>query len=175
VRKEERLVRARWLMVGLVVGTGTMLAARVAERVRITGPSMEPVLRDGDRVLVNRLAYLLRRPRPGEVVLARVSTVPGGVTVKRIAAVEGSGHLILLGDNRAQSTDSRHFGAVPPRAVVGRVWYRYWPPQRRGRLPRPAVHAPTTAPTRGGTTAGVAVPDGPAIITVAGADGPKRE
>lgn len=168
-------MRTRWLIVGLVVGTGTMLAARVAERVRITGPSMEPVLHDGDRVLVNRLAYLLRRPRPGEVVLARVSTVPGGMTVKRVAAVEGSGHLMLLGDNRAQSTDSRHFGAVPPRAVLGRVWYRYWPPERRGRLPRPAVQAPATASTRGGTTAGVAVPGRPAIITVASAQGPKRE
>lgn len=153
-------MRVRCLIVGLVVGAGTMLAARVAERVRITGPSMEPVLRDGDRVLVNRLAYLLRHPQPGEVVLARVDVVPGGVTVKRIAALEGSGHLMLLGDNQAQSTDSRHFGAVPPRAVLGRVWYRYWPPERRGRLPRPAVQGPATASTRGGTTRALPCPAG---------------
>jgi nickel-type superoxide dismutase maturation protease len=127
--------RAPWPLLGTVTGAAVLLIlSRLVQRVRITGPSMEPCLRDGDRVLVSRLAYLRRRPRPGDVVLARVSAVPGGLTVKRVAAVDGNGDLVLLGDNRTRSTDSRHLGPVPRRAVLGRVWYRYWPPERRGRL-----------------------------------------
>ena len=42
------------------------------------------------------------------------------------------GSYFLLGDNRAESCDSRAFGAVPKRNVVGRVVLVYWPPSRLG-------------------------------------------
>ncbi len=35
----------------------------------------------------------------------------------------------LLGDNRGDSEDSRAFGPVASRLVIGRVWLRYWPPR----------------------------------------------
>lgn len=38
----------------------------------------------------------------------------------------------VLGDNRAQSCDSRIFGAVPKDDVIGRVVFTYWPPSRIG-------------------------------------------
>lgn len=127
--------RAPWPLLGAVTAaTVLLILSRLVQRVRITGPSMAPCLLDGDRVLVSRLTYLRRRPRPGEVVLARVGAVPGGLTVKRVVALERDGRVVLRGDNAAFSTDSRHFGPVPRHAVVGRVWYRYWPPDRRGRL-----------------------------------------
>ncbi|GAA0314285.1 signal peptidase I [Bacillus carboniphilus] len=37
------------------------------------------------------------------------------------------GHLFVLGDNRLQSWDSRHFGFVKMETVVGEVNLRYWP------------------------------------------------
>lgn len=46
----------------------------------------------------------------------------------------GPGEYFLLGDNRAASRDSRAFGPVARRLLSGLVWYRYWPPPRRGRL-----------------------------------------
>ena len=36
----------------------------------------------------------------------------------------------VMGDNRANSNDSRVFGPVPRQAIVGRAWLRYWPLSR---------------------------------------------
>jgi signal peptidase I len=36
-------------------------------------------------------------------------------------------HVFVLGDNRAQSRDSRYFGAVSLDQIVGHAWLRYWP------------------------------------------------
>ena len=38
----------------------------------------------------------------------------------------------VMGDNRAHSTDSRHFGPVAPSTKEGTVAFRVWPPRRRG-------------------------------------------
>ncbi len=40
----------------------------------------------------------------------------------------------VMGDNRAGSRDSRSFGAIKKREIVGRVFLRIWPPNRLGLL-----------------------------------------
>lgn len=40
----------------------------------------------------------------------------------------------LMGDNRANSDDSRRYGPAPVHTIVGRVWFRW--PSRRGALVR---------------------------------------
>ena len=141
-----REMRRRWVGAGLAAALLGAIAvlSRVVTRAQIEGWSMAPLLREGERVLVNRLVYRLRPPRAGDIVLARVAAVPGGWTIKRVAGVNAHtsdgrsaprmAAIMLIGENLAASTDSRHFGPIPGNDVLGRAWYRYWPPERRGRL-----------------------------------------
>ncbi len=40
--------------------------------------------------------------------------------------------IFVLGDNRGYSNDSRAFGFVPYSDIIGRAWFRYWPPLEIG-------------------------------------------
>lgn len=42
----------------------------------------------------------------------------------------GPDEYFLMGDNRGASLDSRSFGAVPRSFIVGKVWFRGWPPEK---------------------------------------------
>ena len=90
---------------------------------------MEPAYRAGDRVLVNRLAYLWRRPAVGDVVVLRDPERPGHQLLKRIAGAPdgapGPAGYLVLGDNPARSRDSRTFGLVQRPEIIGRAWLVY--------------------------------------------------
>ena len=99
---------------------------------RVSGPSMTPTVRSGDRLLVRRVTAATTVGH-GDVVLARFPARPELLVVKRVRRAVPGGHWIE-GDNPLDTDDSRAFG---PALVVGRVVGRLWP--RPGRLPgRPA-------------------------------------
>ena len=99
--------------------------------------------------------------RDGEVYVNGVElTEPyifedNGVAQTTEAAVGGpsewlvpAGDLLVLGDQRQDSADSRTFGPIQIAHVIGRAWLRYWPFDRFGVLPTPsyAAQIPAASP-----------------------------
>jgi signal peptidase I len=137
-----------------------LISRFVIGTVVVQGPSMEPTLEAGQRLLVHRWFYLLRTPQRGDIVALRL---PGehAQLVKRVVALPletiriergrvfvngdalqepylhgaptSGGPLgtntyriaddcyFVLGDNRANSSDSRAFGAVPHASIIGMI------------------------------------------------------
>jgi signal peptidase I len=45
-----------------------------------------------------------------------------------------AGHYYMMGDNRGDSDDSRFWGPVPQKWIIGEAFFTYWPPDRIGTL-----------------------------------------
>ncbi|MFJ2907095.1 nickel-type superoxide dismutase maturation protease [Streptomyces sp. NPDC087212] len=88
----------------------------------VSGPSMVPTLRHGDRLVVRYGA----RIRPGDVVVLRHPFQQDLLVVKR-AAQRRDGGWWVLGDNPGAGGDSTDYGTVPEELVLGRVRWRYRP------------------------------------------------
>lgn len=113
----------------------------------------------GDVVLLESASRRLGRIQRGDVVVAASPTNPRHAVCKRVVGVAGDavtvgtpvpgyvpslhatestalvvppGHVWLQGDNAANSTDSRAYGAVPLALVRGRVFAKVWPPWEAG-------------------------------------------
>ena len=80
---------------------------------------MQPTLEPGDRVLVRHLKQKAA-PSLESVVVAWHPQRSGLRLIKRLKRVDSKG-LWLLGDNPAESTDSRQLGAVPANLLIGEV------------------------------------------------------
>jgi signal peptidase I len=132
---------------------------------RVDGRSMSPTLEDHDRLIVNKLAYEIGEPMPGDIVMLYYPKDPEKMFVKRVIAKEGDtvrivdgrvnvndvalhddyvptefrshddwgptvvqqGYYFVMGDHRNNSSDSRHWGPVPKKYIVGKVKVRWWP------------------------------------------------
>lgn len=86
----------------------------------VQGDSMLPGLKDGDVVLVDPYAA----PEIGDVVLARHPFKKSVRIIKRIREISPDGKYFLVGDNLPESTDSRTFGAVPLKCLIGKATCR---------------------------------------------------
>lgn len=160
-----RLVRDVVEAAAMAVILFVLLQATVQNTV-VEGQSMEPNLEDGQRLLVNKLAYRFSEPARGDIVVIDSPRGTSEKLIKRIVGMPGetielsrgrvyidgelleesyhpsigmrpyppttipANHYFLLGDNRDHSGDSRVWGAVSSKLLIGRVWVSVWPPER---------------------------------------------
>jgi signal peptidase I len=145
------------LVLALFINVFVAEAAIVEE-----GPSMQPGLYRGYRVMTEKITYRFGPPHRGDVVITdqpddeptlikRVVGLPGETVEVRDGHTFVNGnalvepwvrtfggpdypptivpetHVFILGDNRANSRDSREIGPVPIKAIKGRVWLVFWP------------------------------------------------
>jgi len=67
---------------------------------------------------------------------------PGGTAEWFVA----DGQLLVFGDHRDNSADSRTFGPIEIKHVIGRAWLRYWPVDSFTLLPTPTYPGLSPAP-----------------------------
>lgn len=83
---------------------------------------MQPTIKDGTAVLINKLAYLFKKPKIGDIVVLKRQKY----IIKRIAAINPSAdgeQVFVIGDNKKESNDSRHFGWIGKDNILGKVIY----------------------------------------------------
>ncbi|MET8526569.1 S26 family signal peptidase [Micromonospora sp. NPDC005172] len=145
------------------LGRAMVAWSRLSRRfmvVTVRGQSMEPTFSEGDRVLIRRG----QRLQAGDVVVLRTAAARStaaarpSCVIKRVAAVAGevvppyigpagdrvpTGRLVLLGDNRSASFDSRQVGYFRIDDLLGTVVRRLGSPSappRRNAQPTDTQH-----------------------------------
>ncbi len=112
------------------------------QTVQVTGNSMFNTFKDKQRLLCSSAYWLVGKIRPNDVVVFKLKP-DGEHIIKRVYKIEGDevdwlnvpegwdiakgaykvppGGLYVLGDNRAESEDSRAFGPIKMDQIVGKV------------------------------------------------------
>lgn len=86
---------------------------------KIAGNSMFPTFESGDEILVNRLSYLLSKPSIGDVIVIKKNKF----IIKRITKIKKN-EFFIVGDNGERSIDSRDFGWISKKEIVGKVMFK---------------------------------------------------
>lgn len=81
---------------------------------------MLPTLSPGAQILIHPGAYQQKSPQVGDIVLARHPLQRQLYLIKRIQSANDNSYF-LIGDNTAESTDSRVFHAVSLDCILGKV------------------------------------------------------
>lgn len=91
----------------------------------VKGQSMEPLYKEGDFVLLDKLSYLMFRPRLGDIVVLRHPQEERRLILKYVILEKMEGDRLLYwveGVNKEGSSDSRSFGWVPREMILGKAF-----------------------------------------------------
>ena len=91
---------------------------------KVRGQSMEPLCKEGDFVLLDKLSYLVFRPSIGDTVVLRHPQEESRLLLKYVVREklgENQYFYWVEGINKEGSSDSRSFGWVPRKMIVGKA------------------------------------------------------
>ena len=81
---------------------------------------MKPTLSEGDTVLVSGFSYFFKKPKIGDLIVLKKDMY----IIKRITKANPSingDKFFVQGDNKNESIDSRDFGWVSGKEILGKV------------------------------------------------------
>jgi signal peptidase I len=86
----------------------------------------------GDRVEVKDNALWVNGTKLSEPYIpSTYEILPGAFTKGKVVSL-GTDEYFVSGDNRPYSSDSRAWGPITSNEIVGRAFFRYWPPNAAG-------------------------------------------
>jgi signal peptidase I len=91
----------------------------------------------GDRVMVKEgNVYLNGALLDQSFLPADVISDPGSFNEDGLEREVPAGQYLCFGDNRSHSRDGREFGPINKDLIVGRAFFKYWPPSAIGLVPK---------------------------------------
>lgn len=86
----------------------------------VSGSSMDPTLKNGDYVIAYQSDF-----KVGDIVVINSSGICNSSRIiKRITAIDGE-MVFVEGDNKENSYDSRNFGWIDKKLIIGTVIYHH--------------------------------------------------
>lgn len=92
----------------------------------------------GDKVMVKEgQVYLNDELLQEKYLQVQTPTWEFGEMKEGVGLTVPQDYILVMGDNRPRSSDSREFGPVPISTIIGKVVYRYYPPEQIGSIENP--------------------------------------
>lgn len=89
----------------------------------------------GDEIKLSEgKVYIDEKPLKEDYLLYDLETSPGGFLRADTPFTVPAEEYIVMGDNRPNSSDSREWGTVPRDNLIGKVFLRYWPANKVGKM-----------------------------------------
>ncbi len=92
----------------------------------------------GDQIMINEGEVYINNILVQENYIAAQTTFfEGGFIQNGVEVSVPEDYLFVMGDNRPRSSDSREFGFIPITDIIGKVIFRYFPPESVGWIKNP--------------------------------------